>query len=167
MLWITAAGIGCAVDNPTGVDSRGMTGINLSAQRSGSARRGPRYTLPSSRGGVAWLIVLLVIGSFVAFQLGRQVYASWSINQEAARVQAEIESMAAQNAELHRELDYLRSDAYISQEARKLLNLGRPNERVLIIPPGSEVPPPASVDDAGRAAPPPLLEQWVTLFFGS
>jgi cell division protein FtsB len=143
-----------------------MTGIDLSAHRSGSARRGPRYTLPSSRGGMAWLVVLLVIGAFVAFQLGRQVYASWSINQEAARVQAEIDSMAAQNAELKRELDYLRSDAYISQEARKLLNLGRPNERVLIIPPGSEVQLAPSSSDAGKA-PPPLLEQWVRLFFGS
>ncbi|HEY7526674.1 MAG TPA: septum formation initiator family protein [Candidatus Limnocylindria bacterium] len=143
-----------------------MTGIDLSAQRSGRAGRGPRYTLPSSRGGVAWLVVLLVIGAFVAFQLGRQVYASWSINQEAARVQTEIDSMAAQNAELQRELDYLQSDAYISQEARKLANVGRPGEHVLIIPPGSEAPPPESAGNMGKA-PPPLLEQWVTLFFGS
>jgi cell division protein FtsB len=143
-----------------------MTGMNLSAPRSGRARRGPRYTLPSTRGGLAWLAVLLVIGSFVAFQVGRQVYASWSINQEAARVQAEIDSMAAQNAELQRELDYLRSDAYISQEARKLGNVGRPNEHVLIIPEGSEVKLPPSADDQDNV-PPPLLQQWLSLFFGS
>ena len=140
--------------------------MNLSAPRSGSARRGPRYTLPSTRGGLAWLVVLLVIGTFVAFQVGRQVYASWSINQEAARVQAEIDSMAAQNAELQRELDYLRSDAYISQEARKLGNVGRPNEHVLIIPAGSEVKLPPSADDQDNV-PPPLLQQWLSLFFGS
>lgn len=143
-----------------------MTGINLSAPRSGSARRGPRYTLPSSRGGLAWLLVLVVIGAFVAFQLGRQVYASWSINQEATRIQAEIEAMRAENSQLQRELDYLRSDAYISQEAKKLENVGQPGERVLIIPPGSEVQLPASADEEGHA-PPPLLEQWLSLFFGS
>lgn len=115
---------------------------------------------------MAWLAVLLVIGAFVAFQVGRQVYASWSINQEAARIQAEIDAMSAQNAALQRELDYLRSDAYISQEAKKLLNLGNPNERVLIIPPGREAPLPAA--EAERAkAPPPLLQQWLSLFFGS
>jgi cell division protein FtsB len=141
-----------------------MTGMDLSAARSGSARRRSRYTLPSSRGGLAWLVVLLVIGTFVAFQVGRQVYASWSINQEAARVQAEIDAMAAQNADLQRELDYLRSDAYITQEARKLLNLGLPDERVLIIPPDSQVPLRPSADD--RKAPPPLLQQWLSLFFG-
>jgi cell division protein FtsB len=142
-----------------------MTGIDLSTTRSGTVRRRSRHMLPSSRGGVAWLVVLLVIGAFVAFQVGRQVYASWSINQEAARIQAEIDAMAAQNADLQRELDYLRSDAYISQEARKLLNLGSPDERVLIIPPGSEVQLAPTADKAN--APPPMLEQWLSLFFGS
>lgn len=115
---------------------------------------------------MAWLVVLLVIGAFVAFQVGRQVYASWSINQEAARIQAEIESTAAQNAQMQRELDYLRSDAYISQEAKKLLNLGRSNEHVLIIPPGREAPPPSDTSERAEA-PPPLLQQWMSLFFGS
>ena len=140
--------------------------MNLSAARSGSPRRGSRYTLPSSRGGIAWLLVLVVIGAFVAFQVGRQVYASWSINQEAARIQAEIAAMHAQNAELQQELDYLRSDAYISQEAKKLENVGLPGERVLIIPPGSEVQLPPSEAEGGKA-PPPLIQQWLSLFFGS
>lgn len=143
-----------------------MTGIDLSAPRPARSRRRSRYTLPASRGGLAWLAVLLVIGTFVAFQVGRQVYASWSIGQEAARVRAEITAMAEQNIELQRELDYLQSDAYISAEARKLLNLGHWNERVLIIPPGSEAQLPAS-DQARHAPPPPLLEQWLDLFFGS
>ena len=143
-----------------------MTGIDISAPRSGSARRRPRYTLPSSRGGLAWLLVLVVIGAFVAFQVGRQVYASWSINQEAARIQAEIDATQAQNARLQQELEYLRSDAYISLEAKKLENVGRPDEHVLIIPPGSEVQLPASAEERGKA-PPPLLQQWLSLFFGS
>jgi hypothetical protein len=73
--------------------------------------------------------------------------------------------MAEQNTELQRELDYLQSDAYISAEARKLLNLGWWNERVLIIPPGAEAElPPALLE---RQEPPaPLLEQWLELFFG-
>jgi cell division protein FtsB len=115
---------------------------------------------------MAWLVVLLVVGIFVAFQVGRQVYASWSINQEAARVQAEIDATAAKNEQLRRELEYLRSDAYISQEARKLLNLGTSGEHVLIIPPGSATEL-RSAADARSKAPPPLLDQWLSLFFGS
>jgi cell division protein FtsB len=142
-----------------------MTGIDLSAPA--PTRRRPRsgYTLPASRGGLAWLAVLLLVGAFVAFQVGREVYASWSIGQEAERIQAEIAAMQEQNAQLQRELQYLQSDAYISAEARKLLNLGYPNERVLIIPPGSAAELPRALQERSEP-PPPLLEQWLDLFFG-
>jgi cell division protein FtsB len=143
-----------------------MTGIDLSAPRPAPRRRRSRYTLPASRGGLAWLAVLLLVGAFVTFQVGRQVYASWSIGQEADRVRAEIAAMAEQNAQLQRELDYLQSDAYVSTEARKLLNLGVLNERVLIIPPGAEAELPAALQDK-QEPPAPLLGQWLDLFFGS
>ena len=141
-----------------------MTGIDLSAGRPGTNRRRSRYTLPASRGGIAWLVVLLVVGAFVVSQVGRQVYASWSIGQEADAIRAEITSMEAENAQLQRELDYLQSDAYISVEARKLLNLGYWNERLLIIPPGSAVQPPEPRSQQAPAK--PLLQQWLDLFFG-
>jgi cell division protein FtsB len=142
-----------------------MTGIDLSAPRPAPRRRRSRYTLPASRGGLAWLAVLLLVGSFVTFQVGRQVYASWSIGQEADSVRAEIAAMAAQNAQLQRELEYLQSDAYVSVEARKLLNLGFLEERVLIIPPGAEAELPAALQEK-QTRPAPLLEQWLDLFFG-
>jgi cell division protein FtsB len=142
-----------------------MTGLDASAARSRSGEPSLRVTLPASRGGIAWLVVLLVIGAFLAFQVGRQVYASWSINQEADRYRAEIAALEEQNATLERELEYLQSDAYVSAEARRLLNLGRPGERVLIIPPGSEAAPPAASSDEVAEAKPPL-EQWMELFFG-
>ena len=142
-----------------------MTGIDLSANRPRPARRRARYTLPASRGGMAWLAVLLVVGVFVALQVGRQVYASWSIGQEADAIRAEIRAIQAENAEYQRELDYVLSDAYVSVEARKLLNLGYLGERLLIIPPGSEVQPPAVQQKPAQAR--PLLEQWLDLFFGT
>jgi cell division protein FtsB len=141
-----------------------MTGMDLSAARPAPARRRSRYTLPASRGGMAWLAVLLVVGAFVVFQVGRQVYASWSIGQEADAVRAAIVEAEDRNAELQRELDYLQSDAYIAVEARKLLNLGYWGERLLIIPPGSEVQAPEARRQ--QAPPKPLLEQWLDLFFG-
>jgi cell division protein FtsB len=141
-----------------------MTGIDVSATRPGPARRRPRYTLPASRGGLAWLAVLLVVGALVAFQVGRQVYASWSIEQQADAINAEILALEEQNAELQRELDYVQSDAYTAVEARKLLNLGHADERLLIIPAGSEVQAPESRREQAPAK--PLLQQWLDLFFG-
>ena len=110
------------------------------------------------------MAVVLIVGTLVAVQFGRQVYTNWQIGESAARIEAEIAAVEAQNAELAAELEYLLSDAYVSAEARRLANLGAAGERVLIIPPGAEEPLPESL--AALEAPAPLLDQWIELFFG-
>jgi cell division protein FtsB len=120
--------------------------------------------MPASRGGLAWMAVVVIIGLFVAVQFGRQVYASWESGQQVEAIEAELAAMEAENAALRRELEYLQSDAYVSSEARRLANLGAPGEQVLIIPPGAEAPLPESL--AVPVETKPLLEQWVELFFG-
>ncbi len=121
--------------------------------------------MPASRGGLAWMAVVVIIGLFVAVQFGRQVYASWESGQQVEAIEAEIAAMEAANAALRRELEYLQSDAYVSSEARRLANLGAPGEQVLIIPPGAEAPLPESL--AVPVETKPLLEQWVEVFFGA
>jgi cell division protein FtsB len=110
------------------------------------------------------MIVLLIVGTLLAVQFGRQVYANWEIGQRAAEIEAQIAAVDAENAQLQAELEYLRSDAYVSAEARRLANLGTAGEQVLIIPPGAEEPLPEELSAVER--PKPLLEQWVQLFFG-
>jgi cell division protein FtsB len=140
-----------------------MTGLDVTAS---APRRPPmrRVRLPASRGGLAWLAVLVIVGMLLAVQFGRQVYANWEIGQRAEAIQAEIAAIEDENLRLQQELDYVRSDAFVSAEARRLANLGLPGERVLIIPPGAEAPLPA--DLAALNAPKPLVEQWMELFFG-
>ena len=143
-----------------------MTGIDLSADIPRPTRSRPSWRLPASRGGLAWMVVVVIIGVLVAVQFGRQVYANWEIGQRAAAIEAQIAEVEAENADLRLELGYLRSDAYISAEARRLANLGEAGDQVLIIPPGAEAPLP---EDLAAAASPPkaLLEQWLDLFFGA
>jgi cell division protein FtsB len=124
-----------------------------------------RLRLPASRGGLTWLAVLVIVGAFLAVQLGRQIYVNWEISRQADDVRAQIAAVAVENDALQRELDYLRSRAYVSQEARRLSNVGAPGEQALIIPPGAETAvPPNTLGPTD--APPPLLEQWLDLFFG-
>jgi cell division protein FtsB len=113
---------------------------------------------------VAGLVVLLLVAAFLAAQLGRQVYANWEIGQRAAELEAQIAAIDAENDLLQAELGYLRSEAYVSAEARRLANLGAAGDQVLIIPSGAEAPLPEEL--AAANAPRPLLEQWWTLFFG-
>ncbi|MFN2418179.1 MAG: septum formation initiator family protein [Candidatus Limnocylindria bacterium] len=141
-----------------------MTGIELSAEAAQPPPSRRRWRLPASRGGMAWMVVVIIIGVLLTVQFGRQVYANWESGQRAAAIEAEIAAVEAENADLRRELAYLRSEAYISAEARRLANLGAVGEQVLIIPPGAEEPLP---EELLVAQPPePLLEQWVELFFG-
>ena len=123
-----------------------------------------RWRLPASRGGIAWLVVVLVVGALLAVQFGRQVYANWEIGQRAQQIQVQIADVEAENAQLERELAYLRSDAYVSAEARRLANLGNPGDQVLIIPPGAEAPLPDEL--SGLEPSKPMLEQGLELFFG-
>lgn len=123
-----------------------------------------RVRLPASRGGLAWIAVLLIIGTFLAVQVGRQVYTSWSTGQEADAIRAEISAMEAHNEALRQELAYLQSKGFVSAEARRLLNLGLPGEHVLIIPPGAETALPPELREKPAAKSP--LDQWLELFFG-
>ena len=152
-----------------GLDSSPMTGTEATADSteapaSTEAPQRPRWRLPASRGGIAWLVVLLVVGTLLAVQFGRQVYANWEIGQRAQQIQVQIAEVEAENAQLERELAYLLSDAYVSAEAWRLANLGAPGDQVLIIPPGAEAPLPEEL--SGLEPPKPMLEQWLELFFG-
>src|SRR5688500_19897481 len=96
-----------------------MTGIDATADAN---RRPPqrRVRLPASRGGLAWLAVLLIVGVLLAVQFGRQIYANWDIGQRAAQIEAEIAAIDLENQRLEEELNYLLSDAFVSAEARRL-----------------------------------------------
>ncbi len=140
-----------------------MTGIDVADAPPPAIRR-RRLQLPASRGGLAWLLVLVLIGAFLTLQFGRQVYTNWEMGQRAAAVAAEIRALEEQNAELAAELDYLRSDAFVGAEARRLENLGTDGEKILIIPPGAEEPLPEEL--TALEPPKPMLQQWLDLFFG-
>jgi cell division protein FtsB len=140
-----------------------MTGIDVADAPPPAIRR-RRLRLPASRGGLAWLLVVVIIGAFLAVQFGRQVYANWEMGQRAEAIAVEIGELEAENAELAAELDYLLSDAFVGAEARRLENLGTDGEEILIIPPGAEEPLPDAL--TAVEPPKPMLQQWLDLFFG-
>jgi cell division protein FtsB len=143
-----------------------MTGVDLPLDGSPQPpTRGPRFRLPASRGRLIWLALLLLIGTLLAVQVGRQVYENYSITQRAAELRVAIAELEAGNRSLRLQLDYWNSDAAVAAEARRQ-NWGHSGDQLLIIPPGAEVPLPAAL----TPAPPPTkprLEQWLELFFGS
>jgi cell division protein FtsB len=127
--------------------------------------RGPApLRLPRIRRRTLTTLAVVAVVAVIALNVGRQSFLGWSIDQQAAQLEAQVAAAEAENAELQRLVEYLQSDAFITAEARRLRNVGYPGEQVLIIPPDAFVPAPTTTDD--KPAPErPLLEQWLELFF--
>jgi cell division protein FtsB len=135
--------------------------------RATQAPRAPQpIRLPRLRRRTLTTLGVVAIVAIIALNVGRQSFLGWSIDQQAAELEAQVAAAEAENAELQRLVQYLQSDAFITAEARRLRNVGYPGEQVLIIPPDSLAPAPAT-SDGETTAERPLLEQWVELFFGT
>ena len=146
-----------------------MTGLGHPA--TSTLPRAPRAPTPVRlprlrRRTLTTLAVVAVIG-VIALNVGRQSFLGFTIEQQAADLQAQVEAAQAENAALQAYVDYLRSDAYVTAEARRLRNMGYSGEQVLIIPPGAAVPVPPGEAAAAITEERPLLEQWFELFFGA
>jgi cell division protein FtsB len=135
--------------------------------RATQAPRAPQpIRLPRIRRRTLTTLAVVAIVAVIALNVGRQSFVGWSIDQQAAQLEAQVAAAEAENAELQRLVEYLQSDAFVTAEARRLRNLGYPGEQVLIIPPDAFAP-----STGGAAAEPiadtPILERWLTLFFGA
>lgn len=143
-----------------------MTGIPATAVSRRPSSAPPRLRLPRPSRRLFTVLAVIGVVALVALNVGRQAFVGFTTDQQAADLAAQVAAAEAQNATLQRQLDYLQSDAYVTAEARRLRNLGYPGEQVLIIPAGATVPAPATSYPAA-AEEPPLLEQWIALFFGN
>ena len=149
------------------LDCRAMTGIPLSADSDGFAPLPPMRPLritPRIRRRTLVALAVVALAALLAFNVGREVYASWAIGQDADALARQVAAAEAENAALRLQLEYVQSDAYVTQEARRLSDVGEPGEQVLIIPNGATRPSAASATTP--EAPRPLLQQWWDLFFG-
>lgn len=118
---------------------------------------------------------ILAIGLLLAINFSSRITASQPLQEAYARVQAEIEALRREQAELIRQRDYARSDAYVEKWARSEGKMVRPNE-VLVIPlPASAgtAPTPVPAQDQPQVmveTRPPRPDPWTlwwALFFDS
>lgn len=147
------------------LDSPPMTGIPMGTEIP-TAPRPVRFRRPRRlRRRTAALLIAGGVSVLLAFNLGRQVVTNWTVAQEQAATEARVVAAEAANAELQRYLDYLNSDAYTDAAARVLRPVGNSGEQLLIIPKGAEVAP-VTIGGNAPTTDPPLIEQWLDLFFG-
>ncbi len=118
---------------------------------------------------------ILAIGLLLAINFSSRITASQPLQEAYDRVQAEIEALQREQAELIRQRDYVRSDAYVESWARSEGKLVRPDE-VLVIPlPGAVAaaatptpsPEQAQIEVETRPPRPEPWTLWWALFFDS
>ncbi|NDJ63249.1 MAG: septum formation initiator family protein [Chloroflexi bacterium] len=146
---------------PQAADQRHPTNETVSVQKR-----------PSQLSGIQVMFAaILSIGLILAINFSSRIAASQPLQEAHNLLQAEIERLEAEQAELTQQRDYVRGDAYVERWARDEGKLVREGE-VLVVPvPGGglDAPTPAPevrVRDAQTAPPEP--EPWMVwwaLFF--
>lgn len=69
---------------------------------------------------------------FISLSLGKEVYRKYQIQKEINLMEQEVKNLENNNADLNKLIEYFKSDAFLENEARKKLNLQKPDEKVVI-----------------------------------
>ena len=98
---------------------------------------------------------MLAAAGLLAFTTGRNMLRNYHLGQEEAQIRADLERLRYEHNQLSGIRDYLRSDAYIEDVARRTLGLVKPGETLVVVsgPAGepAAVPTPAPQATPGAA----------------
>jgi cell division protein FtsB len=80
-----------------------------------------------------FLGLLITISIFSVFRLVKEVIKRHKISVEIVNLKSQITTLKEDQRSLSSLIDYLSSDAYIEEQARKKLNLSKPGESLIIV----------------------------------
>ena len=98
---------------------------------------------------LALVLVLALAAAFTA----RAVQKMVSLQQERARVQAQLDELEKRRSELENELLMVNSDEYVEQQARSQLHMIKPGEVLYIVPSSTEYTAPEAEEPSDETAP--------------
>ena len=104
--------------------------------------------------------VAVAIGSF-AVTTARSIVHNYQLGQQKAQMRAEVAQLDRDHARLVAIRDYLKSDQYVEQVARRVLGLVHPGETLVIVSSAPDVP---SATPAPMSGTTPGEPWWKELF---
>ena len=115
-------------------------------------------------------IIVLSISVFFVIDFARRAAANYRVQREAERMSQEVELVQQRQQQLQARRDYVASDLFVEELARRELKWARPGETVVVVMPTPEaaaqtstrVAPAASIGPTARTP----AEAWWLLFFG-
>lgn len=107
-------------------------------------------------------IIIIIVGIGLIISLSRNIFRLLKAGDQVRLVQQRLEELEREHQELLEKKEYYQSEEFIEQEARNRLNLGKPGETVVILPP--------NVGETGEitsSSTPelPNWQKWLKLFF--
>jgi len=87
-----------------------------------------------------FLIAVLAVVMFIAVGYARAYYQDKKIRDEIAALEIEVRNLETKKIESLEILDYVTSDDFIEEQARKELNMKKPGENIVIIDQSHQVP---------------------------
>lgn len=113
-----------------------------------AVRQKRRRTFQLSRSRLPLLVVGLLL-LYVSISLGSRFDSLNTMQRDLQAIQTEVEELRAVNRDLSKELELLRSDAYVEQVAREKLGLVKPGETRIVPMDGAAGAPAASDAEVG------------------
>ncbi len=106
--------------------------------------------------------VIVVIGIGLIISLSRNIYRLLKAGDQVNLAQQRLEELEKEHQKLLEKKEYYQSEEFVEQEARNRLNLGKPGETVVILPPNV-----GEVEGMAASSAPelPIWQQWWRLFF--
>jgi len=77
-------------------------------------------------------VAVLAIG-YLAYTTSRYVIHNYQLHQDEAQIRRDIAGLDRDHAQLVAVRDYLKSDEYIEDQARRILGLVRPGETLVVV----------------------------------
>ncbi|MCQ2548375.1 MAG: septum formation initiator family protein [Clostridia bacterium] len=103
---------------------------NVERNRQIKARRKARLSLPR--------VLVLVLAIFIVVAIGTTVKNIVSLQVERSQLLSQQEALIQEKEDLKEELKNITSDEYIERQARDLLKMVKPTDKIFIIEDGNE-----------------------------
>ncbi len=107
--------------------------------------------------------IIIVGGIFLIFNLFRDILRLIRASEQIKLAEKKVEELEKETEELRHKREYYKSKDFIEEQARNKLNMAKPGEIIVILPPNIE-----EVLGQGKEFSPPQLpnwKKWWQLFF--
>ena len=109
-------------------------------------------------------IFLFIIAGWLGFTLIRNTYLLWQSGSRIQEAEKQLEDVTKEHQDLASQLRLIESPQFIEKEARDKLNLAKPGDIIVILPPEEELKKLAPDLSVPLEVSPPNYLQWANLF---